>query len=260
MKPVLKFSKLQIALAAVPLAALALFTNMASHPSSLSDRAKMYAADSQRLAAEIRSPKGDARSKNVLRVYKRLLDNQIAAQIGAASCNDLLAVTPDMESGIYMLFPSGPTKAPASVRCTVGNGRIVGNDVVQFRQVASNTSSIPYHDPLPHGRPYHGSSNVSAASASNRLCGTATENGSVSLTCPSGQKIRSVAFASYGLPSGSCGSFAVSSACNASQSAAKVSAACVGQGSCNVGANNGVFGDPCYGKVKKLSVQVNCAK
>jgi hypothetical protein len=37
-----------------------------------------------------------------------------------------------------------------------------------------------------------------------------------------------------------------------------VTAACLGLNSCSVGANNGVFGDPCGGTVKRLYVQVTC--
>jgi len=168
MKPISKLSKFQIVAAAVPLALLGLFTNMTSHSPSLSNRAKMYVADSQRLATEIRSPQVDARSKNVLRVYKRLLDNQIAAQIGAATCDDLLAVTPGMESGMYVLFPNGPKKDPASVRCDVSQGRIIGDDVVHFQHVASHSSSAPYHDPLPHGRSPHGPPGANSKPSSSR--------------------------------------------------------------------------------------------
>ena len=39
------------------------------------------------------------------------------------------------------------------------------------------------------------------------VCGTADEGASITLTCPEGQIIESVTFASYGTPTGSCGSF-----------------------------------------------------
>src|SRR5258705_13989458 len=58
------------------------------------------------------------------------------------------------------------------------------------------------------------------------VCGTANENGSLSLACPAGQTIASVQFASYGDPTGSCGSYVVG-ACNASKSVSVVSDACV---------------------------------
>jgi len=94
--------------------------------------------------------------------------------------------------------------------------------------------------------------------ASGSTCGKASENAQVVLGCPDGQTITSIDFASYGTPSGSCGSF-VAGACNASSSAAVVSSACVGKSSCSISADNGTFGDPCVGTVKQLEVQASCS-
>jgi hypothetical protein len=90
-------------------------------------------------------------------------------------------------------------------------------------------------------------------------CATANENASVTLDCGGGRVISQVVFASYGLPTGSCGSFATGN-CNASNSVAVVSAACVGQKKCTVNANNATFGDPCAGPTKQLFVEVACAQ
>jgi len=89
------------------------------------------------------------------------------------------------------------------------------------------------------------------------ICATAAENGTATLSCPAGKTITSVTYASYGTPSGSCGSFADGS-CKASSSVALVSNACVGKASCTVAANNATFGDPCAGVVKRLNVQAVC--
>jgi hypothetical protein len=88
-------------------------------------------------------------------------------------------------------------------------------------------------------------------------CATVDENQNIVLTCPAGQVITSVDFASYGTPGGSCGSFTTGS-CNASNSVSVVSGACNGKNSCSLIANNNIFGDPCYGTVKKLAAQVAC--
>ena len=90
------------------------------------------------------------------------------------------------------------------------------------------------------------------------VCGTANQGGTVVLACPSGQTIASVAFASYGTPSGSCGAF-IAGTCNASKSVSVVSSACNGKSTCRVSANSSTFGDPCVGTTKRLYAQVTCA-
>ncbi len=89
------------------------------------------------------------------------------------------------------------------------------------------------------------------------LCAQGNEGSTAALSCPSGQVIKSIAFASYGTPTGSCPNF-VASSCHASTSKSKVEAACLNKQSCNVGANNGVFGDPCVGTYKKLAIAYSC--
>jgi hypothetical protein len=92
------------------------------------------------------------------------------------------------------------------------------------------------------------------------VCANAAEHGSITLSCPSGQKIQTVVFASYGnAPSGSCGAYKASTSCNASNSVAAVKSACLGKASCSVGAGNDVFGDPCSGVQKKLYADVQCS-
>jgi alpha-galactosidase len=88
-------------------------------------------------------------------------------------------------------------------------------------------------------------------------CAVVGERSTANLSCPSGQVIKSINFASYGTPTGSCPSFATSS-CHASTSKSKVESSCLNKGSCSVGANNAVFGDPCQGTYKKLAVAYAC--
>ena len=89
------------------------------------------------------------------------------------------------------------------------------------------------------------------------ICATAAENDTITLTCPTGQKIYAIDFASYGTPNGTCGAFTASS-CDATTSTMDVTTPCIGFNSCTVGANNGVFGDPCVGTVKRLYAQARC--
>ena len=65
-------------------------------------------------------------------------------------------------------------------------------------------------------------------------------------------------FASYGTPTGDCGSYRVSS-CHATTSLGVVEAACLAQDTCTVGADNATFGDPCNGTLKRLYVEATCA-
>jgi alpha-tubulin suppressor-like RCC1 family protein len=88
------------------------------------------------------------------------------------------------------------------------------------------------------------------------VCGTTGEGGNLVITAPEGSKFTAVDFASYGTPTGTCGSFAVGS-CNASNSVGIVSPYLIGQNSAVIPANNSVFGDPCGGTPKNLTVQAS---
>jgi hypothetical protein len=110
------------------------------------------------------------------------------------------------------------------------------------------------------GRGSAGSGTAGSAGAApgSSVCGTAAENDSATLSCPAGQIIDAVVFASFGTPAGTCGSFTASS-CDAAGSAATVQALCAGKRSCSVPATNSAFGgDPCHDTTKKLAVEVTC--
>ena len=91
-------------------------------------------------------------------------------------------------------------------------------------------------------------------SLAQTVCGTAPENGSVILIAPAGRVFTSVTFASYGTPGGTCGNF-VLGACNATNTRSIVEGLLLGRNTATIGANNGVFGDPCNGTVKSLYIQ-----
>lgn len=86
------------------------------------------------------------------------------------------------------------------------------------------------------------------------ICNTVDEGGTLTLTAPAGQVITNIEYASYGTPTGSCGSFS-NGGCHAANSQSICEAVFIGQNSASIGANNAVFGDPCGGTFKRLSVQ-----
>ncbi|OQR84357.1 hypothetical protein ACHHYP_13493 [Achlya hypogyna] len=84
-----------------------------------------------------------------------------------------------------------------------------------------------------------------------------TEGSSLTLACPPGKKLGSIVFASYGTPTGNLLSFQTG-ACDAPTSLEVVANTCIGQATCTLSATNGVFGDPCSGTYKALSVEAQC--
>lgn len=86
------------------------------------------------------------------------------------------------------------------------------------------------------------------------VCGFTTEGGNLILTAPSGTVFTGVQFASYGVASGSCGSY-VQGTCHVANSASIVASYIIGQNSVSIPATNFVFGDPCEGTQKFLYVE-----
>jgi hypothetical protein len=89
-------------------------------------------------------------------------------------------------------------------------------------------------------------------------CAEAAEEETASLSCPAGQTIASIGFASYGTPTGSCPVFKRGT-CHALGSLKKVKTACLNKASCSVLASNDVFGDPCSGVGKKIAIKYTCS-
>ena len=98
----------------------------------------------------------------------------------------------------------------------------------------------------------------SGAPLSSPFCGSVLNLQPLSLACATGV-IADIQFASYGTPSGSCGSWAVNASCNEANTTAVVRAACVGKQACTVQAGPPNFDDPCYNVVKVLDVQATCS-
>jgi hypothetical protein len=71
--------------------------------------------------------------------------------------------------------------------------------------------------------------------------------------------IDNIVFASYGTPTGSCETGFAIGTCNSASSLDIVKQMCVGKNSCTVSASNSVFGDPCYGTLKRLGILATCS-
>ncbi|KAK6924429.1 Beta-galactosidase, beta-sandwich domain [Dillenia turbinata] len=81
----------------------------------------------------------------------------------------------------------------------------------------------------------------------------------VHLGCARDQIISLIKFASFGTPSGTCGSYQQGT-CHAPSSYAILEKKCVGQRRCSVTISNGNFGqDPCPNVLKRLSVEAVCS-
>eukprot|EP00730_Choanoeca_flexa_P000817 TRINITY_DN10349_c0_g1_i2.p1 TRINITY_DN10349_c0_g1~~TRINITY_DN10349_c0_g1_i2.p1 ORF type:complete len:845 (+),score=151.56 TRINITY_DN10349_c0_g1_i2:219-2537(+) len=90
-----------------------------------------------------------------------------------------------------------------------------------------------------------------------RLGGLVTENHTLTLACQEGT-ISSIDFASYGTPTGTCGSGFQAGACDLTSTMDTLKAACVGKSSCSIRAINDVFKtDPCPGVFKRLAVSAS---
>ena len=95
-------------------------------------------------------------------------------------------------------------------------------------------------------------------SLTNAVWERVNEGAELTLSAPNGSVFTEVLFASYGTPTGSNGLYRTSQ-CNSVTSIQEVSAAFIGKTSATISADNGVFGDPCGGTYKHLSVVLRYA-
>jgi hypothetical protein len=98
-------------------------------------------------------------------------------------------------------------------------------------------------------------SSTTSTPVTGTICATADENGTLTLTAPTGATITGINFASYGTPNGTCGNFTINTSCNSTTSKSVVEGYALGKNTVTIPVNNDVFGDPCYGTVKRLYVQ-----
>eukprot|EP01041_Mallomonas_annulata_P003122 gene3123-6143_t len=100
---------------------------------------------------------------------------------------------------------------------------------------------------------------TTAPTTVSRLCVRTVEFKSLTLIAPRGYFLDKVIFASFGTATGGCGSFSISSDCNAMNSVSIISGSCVGKERCTIAASTSVFGDPCKGQSKWLAVEMTAA-
>lgn len=155
---------------------------------------------------------------------------------------------------------TGGTASPAGAPATGGDANAggAGASTAGSSGASARGGRGPGGNSAGRGTAGSGTAGAAGAAAGTTVCGTAAENDSATLSCPAGQIIDSVVFASFGTPTGMCGGFATSS-CDATSSAATVQTLCAGKSSCSVPATNSAFGgDPCHNTTKKLAVEVTC--
>ena len=97
-----------------------------------------------------------------------------------------------------------------------------------------------------------------SAPLSSPFCADEPNLAVLRMGCPQGV-ISGILFASYGTPTGACGTWAVNASCNSGNTTAIVKAACLGKASCSIPTDTPTFGDPCYKTVKHLVVEATCS-
>jgi len=95
-----------------------------------------------------------------------------------------------------------------------------------------------------------------------KSCAFLNEGEKATLTCGGdGHKIEKILFASFGTPKGSCANVSslVKGSCHSNTSLQIIESICQNQESCQISADDKVFGDPCYKTKKQLAVAVKCS-
>ncbi|KAF3450937.1 hypothetical protein FNV43_RR07026 [Rhamnella rubrinervis] len=117
--------------------------------------------------------------------------------------------------------------------------RSFANTVILFEELGGNPQNVSFQ-----------------TTTLETVCGDAFENSLLELACSEGQTISEIQFASFGDPSGICGSFSKGS-CEAKESLSQVEKACVGRESCSIDVSEKTFGSTnCV--TKRLAVQLAC--
>jgi hypothetical protein len=121
-----------------------------------------------------------------------------------------------------------------------------------------------YSPPAPAARCYQTVLNASAVCLHTADIRTPI---TCALSCPTaGEHFVSVDFADIGTPKGSCGSYAIDTACtgNPGEAVSVVSKLCLGKAKCSVGANTATLSPSapniCDGVIKSTSIQLSCGK
>jgi hypothetical protein len=162
------------------------------------------------------------------------------------SCTTSVQATPLFSESVVYSIVSGALPGGLSLNTSTGaiTGTITNNIVSDF--TTNNNFSFTI-------RATGAQSGVSQNRDFNLLvnsfyvgfsCMTTNENGTASMTAPSGFRFTRVDFSSYGTPNGFCGSF-TTSGCHTSPGIGLPAT------SVSISATNGNYGDPCNGTAKR---------
>ncbi len=91
----------------------------------------------------------------------------------------------------------------------------------------------------------------------SQQCGQGPEGAIVNLACEPGRTITSVDFASFGNPTGFCGTYKAGT-CSGGSTLQAIKTACLGKANCALTVASSLLGDGCAGQAKSLDVQVTC--
>ncbi len=91
----------------------------------------------------------------------------------------------------------------------------------------------------------------------SKQCGQGPEGSIVSLQCEAGRTITAVDFASFGNPTGMCGTYKAGT-CSGGSALQAIKTACLGKSNCSLTVASSLLGDGCSGQAKTLDVQVTC--
>jgi len=190
--------------------------------------------------------------------YIRLYSNGVMVSSNDDSCG--------LCSGLTYTVPAGSNPILTLVEGCYGSntcsGRFQVTNAVSVTAVPSRAPTI--RPSTPSARPsVKPSAPTRAPTPTANLIityGLVPELGNLLLTCGASASIDSISFASYGTPiNNGAGSYSINSNCHATTSASVIQSACVGRSTCNIFADNSVFGDPCVGTGKRLAAKITCA-
>ncbi|OQR88568.1 hypothetical protein ACHHYP_06746, partial [Achlya hypogyna] len=119
------------------------------------------------------------------------------------------------------------------------------------------TSRAPYFggDPCP-GVEKHLAAQVKCVDP-HLVGGLVADGSDLAMTCPPGESIGKILFASYGTPTGDLSLFQ-SGWCESTYSTDVVKTLCLNEPFCTIPVNAGQFSDPCVGTDKSLAVEARC--
>lgn len=153
------------------------------------------------------------------------------------------------EVTVHLSAPVVPVSVPSpseSPTATVEPSPTPSDTPTPSPSPSPESSTTQTQTPTPTPEPTQSSSSTPS---SNTVNGTAGEGGELSLSAPIGKVFTAVIFASYGTPNG----YTIGD-CHAPNTVEKIAQVFLGRAIASIMAINDIFGDPCGGVVKQLSV------